>query len=97
MAQLSDSAAQCAVDAREFIIECGSELPIPVFDKGRLLYERLADIAVLSVTVASVGILSNECGLDLRHDGRDVRSNADEDEDDDTIKAIQLVVVGTSS
>jgi len=72
MAQLSNSAAQCAVDVREFAVERGSELPVPVFDKGRLVFERLADVVVLSVAVASVYILSDKCGLGLRHDGRDV-------------------------
>lgn len=72
MAQLPDSAAQCAVDVREFVVERGSELPIPVFDEGRLLFERLADVVVLSVAVVSVYILNNKCGLGLRHDGRDL-------------------------
>jgi len=72
MAQLSNSAAQCAVDVREFVVERGRELLIPVFDKGRLLFEGLADVVVLSVALGSVYLLSNQCGLGLRHDGKDV-------------------------
>lgn len=58
MAQLPDSAAQSAVDVRELVVERGSELPVTVFDKGRLLVERPADVVVLSVAVGSVYILS---------------------------------------
>ena len=43
-------------------------------ETGRLPYERLAALAVLSVAVVSVYILSNNCVLGLGHGGRDVGS-----------------------
>jgi len=52
MAQLSNSAAQCAVDIREFVVECSSEvnlkLLVAFLDKGCLPSELSADVGVLS-------------------------------------------------
>ena len=52
MAQLSHSSAQCAVDIREFVVECSSEvnlkLLVAFLDKGCLPSELSADVGVLS-------------------------------------------------
>lgn len=69
MAQLSDSAAQCAVDVREFVVERGSELPVPVFNEGCLPSELCADVGVLSCAVGLVCLLRNIYRLGSRHDG----------------------------
>ena len=67
MAQLSDSAAQCAVDVRKSVVKRGSKLPVPVFEKGRLMFECFSDIGRLVCRGSFCIVLSNNCGLGLRH------------------------------